>query len=33
MLPLGLSPQRELCAGEVGYFTAIYQKRIRHSCR
>ena len=22
MLPLGLSPQRELCAGEVGYFTA-----------
>ena len=22
MLPLGLSPQQELCAGEVGYFTA-----------
>ncbi len=22
MLPFGLSPQQELCAGEVGYFTA-----------
>lgn len=22
LLPLGLSPQQELCAGEVGYFTA-----------
>ena len=33
MLPLGLSPQQELCAGEVGYFTASIKKGIRHSCR
>ncbi|MFR4240712.1 MAG: translation elongation factor 4 [Butyricicoccus sp.] len=26
MLPLGLSPQQELCAGEVGYFTASIKK-------
>ena len=26
MLPFGLSPQQELCAGEVGYFTASIKK-------